>query len=135
VELITDKNYPDLKKLACKYYVCYKLARKGWNCVPTPNATIRTDIICYSQDGKRRFTINLVIGNLIWYTSKNDDYADYLFICSDYNLEQEEDLELYIMKIEEIRKEFDNVEKKKDFIKKEAYEKYKEKWDKVEDGF
>ena len=136
MKVITDNNKSlILKKLACIYYVCYKLVRKGWNCVPTPNTTIRTEIICFSQDGKKRFTINLVVGNLIWYTSEKEDYADYLIVCSDYKLEQENNLELYIMKIDEIRKIFDNFSKDVNPIKKETYEKYKERWDLIEDGF
>jgi len=110
------------------------LWKKGWNCIPTPNTTIRTDIICYSQDGKKRFTINLVVGRLLWYTSESDDYADYLIACPNYNLQQE-DPELYIMKIDKIRENFDNLSKDVNPIKKEAYEKYKEKWDLIEDGF
>jgi hypothetical protein len=41
------------------YYVCYKLSCLGWNVMPTTRNARGIDILIYSQDAKRTFTIQV----------------------------------------------------------------------------
>jgi hypothetical protein len=41
------------------FYVCYQLSKLGWNVMPTSRNAKGIDIIIYSQDGKRKHTIQL----------------------------------------------------------------------------
>ncbi|MGC2384523.1 MAG: hypothetical protein WA631_15595 [Nitrososphaeraceae archaeon] len=39
------------------FYICYELSKRGWNALPTSRNARGIDIIIYSQDAKRKFTI------------------------------------------------------------------------------
>jgi hypothetical protein len=39
------------------YYICYELCKRGWNVMPTSRNARGIDILIYSQDGKRKHTI------------------------------------------------------------------------------
>jgi hypothetical protein len=41
------------------YHVCYELSRLGWNVLPTSRNTRGVDIVIYSQDSKRKHTIQV----------------------------------------------------------------------------
>ena len=41
------------------YYVCYKLARLGWNVLPTSRNSRGIDLLAYSEDGTRRVTVQV----------------------------------------------------------------------------
>ncbi len=66
-------------------YICYELSKRGWNASPTSRNARGIDIVIYSQDAKRKYTIqsktlskraSVPLGN------KQDSlYADYLIIC------------------------------------------------------
>lgn len=42
------------------YYVCYELSKRGWNALPTSRNTRGIDIVIYSQDAVRKYTIQEV---------------------------------------------------------------------------
>jgi hypothetical protein len=41
------------------YYVCYELSRLGWNVMPTARNARGIDVLIYSQDAKRTFTVQV----------------------------------------------------------------------------
>jgi hypothetical protein len=67
------------------YYICYELSKRGWNTLPTSRNARGIDIVIYSQDAVRKYTIQVKslskrapvpLGN------KPDRlYADFLIIC------------------------------------------------------
>jgi hypothetical protein len=41
------------------YYVCYRLSRLGWNVMPTARNARGIDVVIYSQDAKKTFTLQI----------------------------------------------------------------------------
>ncbi len=68
------------------YYVCYLLSRLGWNVMPTSRNAIGVDILSYSQDGKRKISIqvkSLSRRNGVYAGDKRKWIADCLIIVRD----------------------------------------------------
>jgi hypothetical protein len=40
------------------YYICYQLAKKGWNVMPTSRNAKGIDILIYSQDARKKYGVN-----------------------------------------------------------------------------
>ena len=41
------------------YFVCYKLSRLGWNVMPTARNARGIDLLIYSQDALRKYTVQI----------------------------------------------------------------------------
>src|SRR5882762_2693725 len=41
------------------FYVCYRLSRRGWNVMPTARNARGIDVLIYSQDASRTYTIQV----------------------------------------------------------------------------
>jgi hypothetical protein len=41
------------------YYICYELSKWGWNVLPTPRNARGIDIIIYSQNASKKYTIQV----------------------------------------------------------------------------
>lgn len=41
------------------FYVCYRLSRMGWNVLPTSRNAMGVDILIYSQDAKKKFSVQV----------------------------------------------------------------------------
>jgi hypothetical protein len=41
------------------FYVCYELSKRGWNCLPTSRNAKGVDLVVYSQNAKRTYTIQV----------------------------------------------------------------------------
>lgn len=41
------------------HYVCYKLSRLGWNVMPTARNARGIDLLIYSQDAERKYTVQV----------------------------------------------------------------------------
>jgi hypothetical protein len=41
------------------YYVCYELAKRGWNVMPTSRNAKGIDILIYSEDVKRKYGVQV----------------------------------------------------------------------------
>jgi len=41
------------------FYICYELSKRRWNCLPTTRNAKGADLIIYSQDGKKIYTIQV----------------------------------------------------------------------------
>ena len=66
------------------YYVCYQLSKRGWNCLPTSRNAKGVDLLIYSQDATKKYTIQIKAlsqKNPVPFGSKPQLYADYLIIC------------------------------------------------------
>jgi len=67
------------------YYICYELSKRGWNALPTSRNARGTDIVIYSQDAVRKYTIqvkSLSKKAPVPSGNKLDNlYEDYLIIC------------------------------------------------------
>lgn len=87
------------------HYFCYRLSRFGWNVMPTTRNAKGIDILVYSQDASRNFTIQVKslsrrspvpLGNNL-----DNLFANYVIICRKVI---EETLECFILTPEEIRR-------------------------------
>jgi hypothetical protein len=67
------------------YYICYELSKRGWNALPTSRNARGIDIVIYSQDAVRKYTVQVKalskrapvpLGNKL-----DNLYVDYLIIC------------------------------------------------------
>jgi hypothetical protein len=41
------------------YYVCFEMSRRGWNVMPTARNARGVDVVGYSNDGRRKLTIQV----------------------------------------------------------------------------
>ena len=87
------------------HYVCYRLSRFGWNVMPTTRNAKGIDILVYSQDASRTFTIQVKslsrrspvpLGNNL-----DNLFANYVIVCRKVI---EETPECFILTPEEIRR-------------------------------
>lgn len=67
------------------FYVCYRLSRMGWNVMPTARNAKGIDILIYSQDAARTWTIQvktLSKGSPVPLSNKLDHlFADFVVVC------------------------------------------------------
>ena len=120
------------------YYICYELSKRGWNALPTSRNTRGIDIVIYSQDAVRKYTIQvkaLSKRNPVPLGNKLDNlYADYLVIWRKALKEPE----IFITKIADISTNIHKVEKDGRFnywLQPKDYERFKDNWDVIGKGF
>lgn len=121
------------------YYVCYKLSKRGWNVLPTSRNAKGVDVVMYNQKATRTITIQvkaLSEKNPVPFGSNLDNLiAEYVIICRKVF---DEKPEIFIVKSNEVK---DGIHKgKKDnkisyWLEPKDYEKYKDKWDTIGDGY
>ncbi|MEM5853741.1 MAG: hypothetical protein QW228_05220 [Candidatus Aenigmatarchaeota archaeon] len=125
------------------YYVCYELSKRGWNVMPTSRNTKGVDIVVYSQNYKRKYTIQVKSlrkkDNVRLGSNLENLCADFLIIC--VNLETTP--EIFITKVSELKKH-NNVSKYVSksgkgrkriyYIKPTKYKDFKN-WRELENGF
>jgi hypothetical protein len=66
------------------FYVCYQLSDHGWNVMPTTRNTPGIDILVYSQDGSRKWTVQVKARSkdvAIDLGDRLDFLFDYLVVC------------------------------------------------------
>ena len=67
------------------YFVCYKLSRLGWNVMPTARNAKGIDVVIYSEDAKRKYTVQvkaLSKSNPVPLGGKLDRlFGDFFVIC------------------------------------------------------
>ncbi|MBP1913000.1 chromo domain-containing protein [Thermococcus stetteri] len=120
------------------FYVCYELSKRGWNCLPTIRNAKGVDIVIYSQDGSRKYTIqvkSLSGRNAVPLSGGITVDFDFLIICRNVL----DSPELFILTLEEVKREMNKRVNKKGevsyWIEYKDYEKYKDAWDKIGEGF
>jgi hypothetical protein len=120
------------------YYICYELSKRGWNALPTCRNARGIDVMIYSQDAVRKYTIQVKalskrapvsLGNKL-----DSLYADYLIICRNV-LKQPE---IFIAKIADIMTSIHKGEKDgrlSYWLQPKDYEIFKDSWDVIGKGF
>src|ERR671938_476270 len=90
------------QKVKLFYIICYKLSKRGWNALPTSRNARGIDVMIYSQDAVRKYTIQVKALSKrapVPLGSKLDNlYADYLIICGNVLKEPE----IFLTKITDI---------------------------------
>ena len=84
------------------FYICYELSKRGWNCLPTTRNAKGVDIVIYSQDAKKSYTIQvkaLRYRNAVPFGSNLQIIADFVIIVR-YVLDKPE---VFIMKSNEVK--------------------------------
>jgi hypothetical protein len=76
------------------FYVCYRLSRLGWNVMPTARNAKGIDVLIYSQDAKRKLTVQvkaLSQSNPVPLGNKLDGlFGDYFIVCRNVALDAPE---------------------------------------------
>jgi hypothetical protein len=120
------------------YYICYELSKRGWNALPTSRNARGIDIVIYSQDAVRKYTIQVKalskkapvpLGNKL-----DNLYSDYLIICRNVVKQPE----IFITKVAEIMASIHKGEKEGRFsywLQPKDYERFKDNWDRIGRGF
>ncbi len=65
------------------FYICYELSRRGWNCLPATRNAKGVDIVIYSQDAKKSYTIQVKAlrdRNAVPFGSNPQIIADFVII-------------------------------------------------------
>jgi hypothetical protein len=120
------------------YYTCYMLSRKGWNVMPTARNARGVDIVAYSQDGSRRFLIQVKALNkpnavAMGQTAKNGTEADFWVIVTKA---QETPPDVFVLASKQIEA---LAYKEKDGsrwlpYKSYATDEFRERWDRIGEG-
>jgi hypothetical protein len=122
------------------YYICYQLARRGWNVMPTSRNAKVIDILIYSQNAREKYGIqvkSLTKKSPVPLGTKEDSsifLADFLVICRNVSLNPE----VFITKPENIRKRIHRGEKEGRFsywLDPKAYEEFRDNWKEIGEGF
>lgn len=68
------------------YLVCYELSKRGWNVVPTSRNARGVDVLIYSQDGQKRYTIQVKalsdLSAVPFGSNLENQIADFFVICT-----------------------------------------------------
>jgi hypothetical protein len=87
------------------YYVCYRLALRGWNVMPTSRNARGVDLMAYSQDGSRKLTVQvkaLSARNAVPLgTNVANLTADYFVVCRYVRREKPD---CFVLTLEEVRR-------------------------------
>ena len=118
------------------FYLCYELSKRGWNCLPTTRNAKGVDLVIYSQDAKRSYTIQvkaLSKRNPVPFGSKPQLMADFVIIVRNVF----DNPEVYIMKPEEIKERLHKGVKNgrtSYWLQPKNYEDFKDRWDIIGGG-
>lgn len=121
------------------YYVCYELSKRGWNVLPTSRNAKGVDVVIYNQKATQTLTIQvkaLSEKNPVPFGSNLDNLiAEYVIICRKVF---DEKPEMFIIKSNEVKEGIHKGEKDNKisyWLEPRNYEKYKDKWDTIGDGY
>lgn len=119
------------------YYVCFNLSKLGWNVMPTSRNARGIDIVCFSMDGMRMFTVQVKSLSKKNPVPLGDDtdkiMGDYWIIVN--SLATDNPL-TYILRPSEVRDRAQRSEKKGRVSywlqpKKYAVDEFEEKWERI----
>lgn len=125
------------------YYICYELSKRGWNVLPTTRNTKGVDIVIYSQNAKRSYTVQVKAlrekNPVSLGSTLNNLFADYLIVCRNVI---DGKPEIFIIKIDEI-KNSNLITKRKSkkngkisyWLQINDYEKFKDNWKIIGEGY
>lgn len=136
--MVTIKKSSQVTGNVGLYYVCYQLAKRGWNVMPTSRNAKGVDIIIYNSDASIRHTIQVkTLTNKIPVplgTSLDSlKMNDYLIICTGVYSDQPE---VFIAKPAEITNKIHKGINEKGQISywfdRKEYERFAERWEIIE---
>ncbi len=119
------------------FYICYELSRRGWNCLPTTRNAKGVDIVIYSQDTKKSYTIQvkaLRYRNAVPFGSNPQIIADFVIIVRNVLNKPE----VFIMKSNEVKKKLHKRVKGNKisyWLQIKDYEEFKNKWEIIDRGY
>ncbi len=120
------------------YYVCYQLAKRGWNVMPTSRNAKGVDIMIYNQDASIKHTIQVKsltnkIAVPLGTGLDNLQMADYLIICTGVYTDHPE---VFIANRSEIKNKIhkDTNERGQisNWVEKKDYEQFAGRWEIIE---
>jgi len=159
--LITTAEFKNAKNAALVgnmglYAVCFELAKRGWNVMPTSRNARGVDIVAYDQKGKRTITVQVkalskavpvplgsdpLMGNLI---------ADFIIIARGVREEERKQARFFIARADDVRNRFSTEGGEKDgfhtgvskktgkkgcWLQRKGYEPFEDRWDVIGDGW
>lgn len=116
------------------FYVCYLLSKRGWNCLPTTRNAKGPDLVIYSQDAKKFFTVQvkaLSRKSPVPFGSKPQLISDFVFIVVNVF---SKDPEIFIMTPEEVKMRLHKGEKEGKisyWLQPKEYESFKDRWEMI----
>ena len=122
------------------HYVCYRLTRLGWNVMPTARNARGIDLLIYSQDATRKYTVQvkaLSKSSPVPLGGKLDNlFGDFFVICR--NIASDEP-ECFILKPGEVQSGAHRGEKEGRISywlqpKEYAIDKFRERWQRIGKG-
>ena len=119
------------------FYVSYVLSKRGWNCLPTTRNAKGPDLVIYSQDAKRSFTVQvkaLTKKSPVPFGSKPTLISDFVFIVVNVLSEKPD---LFIMSSKEVKRRLHRGEKEGKvsyWLQPKQYEDFKDKWKIIDEG-
>lgn len=114
------------------FYVCYRLSKRGWNCLPTVRNARGVDLVIYSRDAKKSHTIqvkSLSKRNPVPFGSSPQLIAEFLIIVVNA---LGENPEVFIMRPDDIKEKIHKRERNGKisyWLEYKDYREYKEKWE------
>lgn len=121
------------------FYVCYELSKRGWNCLPTTRNAKGVDVVIYSQDAKRSYTIQvkaLSKRNPVPFGAKPNLIADFVVVVINV-MDEKKVPDVFIIKAEDVKRRLHKGEKNgrvSYWLQPKDYEEFKGKWEIIGDG-
>ena len=116
------------------FYVCYMLSKEGWNCLPTTRNAKGPDLVIYSQDGKKSFTVQvktLSKKSPVPFGSNPQLISDFVFIVVNAFKDKPD---IFIIPMKEVKNKLHKGEKEgrvSYWLQPKEYEIFKDKWDAI----
>jgi len=118
------------------FYICYELSKRGWNCLPTTRNAKGVDLIIYSQNAKKHFTIqvkSLSRRNPVPFGASPKLIADFVVIVRNVF----KNPEVFIMPSKEVQNRLHKGQKNgriSYWLQPASYENFKDKWELIGEG-
>ena len=117
------------------FYVCYELSKRGWNCLPTTRNAKGVDIVIFSSKGDKKYTIqvkSLSKQDAVAFGSNLEIMADFVIVCTEVFSEKPN---LYILTPQEVKKGIPEKKNNSYWLEPKSYSDYKDRWEKIGDGY
>ena len=122
------------------YYVCYRLSRLGWNVMPTSRNARGVDIVIYSGDARRKYTVQVKALSKVAPVplGKGLDhlFADFFIVCSPVALKQPTCFVLFPDEVRTLAHKGEKEGRISYWLQPVAYDTdlFRENWDRIGQG-
>ena len=119
------------------FFTCYELSRRGWNCLPTTRNAKGVDLVIYSQDAKKSFTIQIKALSKktpVPFGNNPQLIAEFVIVVRNVFAERPE---IFIMNSHEVKERLHRGEKDGKisyWLQPKDYEDFKDNWDIIGKG-